>query len=88
MTLIQLRYIVAVDTYRHFATAAEHCFVTQPTLSLPISTMEKDIPEKNTNIEGLDDSIFGAIRALKQLYSRMQKIEKQAKVHYYNNKEK
>lgn len=53
-----------------------------------ISTMEKDIPEKNTNIEAIDDSIFGAVKSLKQLYSRMQKIEKQAKVHYYNNKEK
>jgi LysR family hydrogen peroxide-inducible transcriptional activator len=41
MTLIQLRYIVAVDTHRHFATAAEHCFVTQPTLSMQISKMEK-----------------------------------------------
>jgi len=53
-----------------------------------MSTMEKDIPEKNTNIEAIDDSIFGAVKSLKQLYSRMQKIEKQAKVHYYNNKEK
>lgn len=40
-TLIQLKYVVAVDTYRHFATAAEHCFVTQPTLSMQISKMEK-----------------------------------------------
>ncbi len=40
-TLIQMKYIVAVETYRHFATAAEHCFVTQPTLSMQISKMEK-----------------------------------------------
>lgn len=43
MTLIQLKYIVAVDTYRHFASAAEHCFVTQPTLSMQISKMEKEL---------------------------------------------
>ena len=43
MTLIQLRYIVAVDTYRHFATAAEHCFVTQPTLSMQISKLEREL---------------------------------------------
>ncbi|NEN22504.1 LysR family transcriptional regulator [Cryomorpha ignava] len=43
MTLIQLKYIVAVDTYRHFATAADHCFVTQPTLSMQISKLEKEL---------------------------------------------
>lgn len=43
MTLIQLRYIVAVDTYRHFATAADHCFVTQPTLSMQISKLEREL---------------------------------------------
>ena len=43
MTLIQLRYIVAVDTYRHFATAAESCFVTQPTLSMQISKLEREL---------------------------------------------
>jgi len=36
MTLVQLEYIVAVDTYRHFAAAAGHCFVTQPTLSMQV----------------------------------------------------
>jgi LysR family hydrogen peroxide-inducible transcriptional activator len=40
MTLVQLEYIVAVDDYRHFATAAEKCFVTQPTLSMQIQKME------------------------------------------------
>lgn len=39
-TLTQLEYIIAVDTHRHFATAAEHCFVSQPTLSMQIKKME------------------------------------------------
>lgn len=43
MTLIQLKYLVAVDTYRHFATAADHCFVTQPTLSMQISKLEREL---------------------------------------------
>ncbi len=43
MTLIQLKYVVAVDTYRHFATAADHCFVTQPTLSMQINKLEKEL---------------------------------------------
>jgi len=33
MTFTQLEYVVAVDNWRHFATAAENCYVTQPTLS-------------------------------------------------------
>ncbi len=41
ITLIQLEYIVAVDTYRHFATAAEKCFVTQPTLSMQVKKLEE-----------------------------------------------
>ncbi len=40
MTLIQLEYIIAVDTYRHFAKAAEKCFITQPTLSMQIQKLE------------------------------------------------
>ena len=40
MTLVQFEYIVAVDDHRHFATAAEKCFVTQPTLSMQIQKLE------------------------------------------------
>ncbi|MBN2237091.1 MAG: hydrogen peroxide-inducible genes activator [Bacteroidales bacterium] len=43
ITLIQLEYVVAVDTYRHFATAAEKCFVTQPTLSMQIKKLEEHL---------------------------------------------
>ncbi|WP_443940064.1 LysR substrate-binding domain-containing protein [Pedobacter sp. MW01-1-1] len=41
MTLVQLEYIVAVDTYRSFVAAAENCFVTQPTLSMQIQKLEE-----------------------------------------------
>jgi len=43
ISLIQLEYIVAVDTYRHFAQAAEHCYVTQPTLSMQVKKLEDDL---------------------------------------------
>ncbi|HKI89540.1 MAG TPA: hydrogen peroxide-inducible genes activator [Draconibacterium sp.] len=43
ITLTQLEYIVAVDTYRHFGKAAEHCFITQPTLSMQIKKLEEDL---------------------------------------------
>ncbi len=41
MTLVQLEYIVAVDTYRSFVSAAEKCFVTQPTLSMQVQKLEE-----------------------------------------------
>ncbi|WP_018479412.1 hydrogen peroxide-inducible genes activator [Pontibacter roseus] len=43
MTLVQLEYLLAVDTHRHFATAAEHCFVTQPTLSMQLQKLEEEL---------------------------------------------
>ncbi|HEY8400295.1 MAG TPA: LysR family transcriptional regulator, partial [Cytophagaceae bacterium] len=43
ITLVQLEYLIAVDTYRHFATAAEKCFVTQPTLSMQLKKLEEDL---------------------------------------------
>src|SRR5690606_6361585 len=46
MTLVQLEYIIAVDTYRSFVVAAEHCYVTQPTLSMQIQKLEESIGAK------------------------------------------
>ncbi len=43
VTIAQLEYIVAIDTYRHFVTAAERCFVTQPTLSMQIKKLEEHL---------------------------------------------
>ena len=46
MTPVQLEYIVAVDNYRSFVTAAEKCFVTQPTLSMQIQKLEEELQVK------------------------------------------
>ncbi|KRT17863.1 transcriptional regulator [Pedobacter ginsenosidimutans] len=46
MTIVQLKYIVAVDTYRHFALAAEKCYVSQPTMSMQIQKAEEEIGAK------------------------------------------
>ena len=43
MTLTQLKYVVAVDANRHFATAADKCYVTQPTLSMQINKLEQEL---------------------------------------------
>lgn len=46
MTLVQLEYAVAVDTYRNFVLAAEKCFVTQPTLSMQLQKLEDTLGVK------------------------------------------
>ncbi|QRR01220.1 hydrogen peroxide-inducible genes activator [Dyadobacter sandarakinus] len=46
MNIQQLEYIVAVDNYRHFVQAAEHCNVTQPTLSMMIRKLEEELSIK------------------------------------------
>lgn len=43
MTITQLRYVLAVAEYRNFTTASEHCFVTQPTLSMQIHKLEDEL---------------------------------------------
>ena len=43
MTIQQLRYIVAIDYFRHFGKAAEACGLTQSTLSLMVKKMEEEL---------------------------------------------
>ncbi len=43
MNFHQLEYIIAIDTYRHFAKAAEKTFVTQPTLSMMVQKLEEEL---------------------------------------------
>ena len=43
MNLQQLEYIIAIDTHRHFARAAERTFVTQPTLSMMVQKLEDEL---------------------------------------------
>lgn len=46
MTIVQLEYAVAVDTYRSFVMAAQKCFVTQPTLSMQVQKLEEQLGVK------------------------------------------
>ena len=43
MTLSELKYIVALAQQRHFGRAAQHCFVSQPTLSVAIKKLESEL---------------------------------------------
>lgn len=43
MTITQLEYLIAVVNYGSFSSAAEHCFVTQPSLSTQIKNLEDEL---------------------------------------------
>lgn len=43
MTIIQLEYLLAVANFGSFSVAAEHCFVTQPSLSMQIKSLEDEL---------------------------------------------
>ncbi len=43
MTIIQLEYLLAVASYGSFSAAAERCFVTQPSLSMQIKSLEEEL---------------------------------------------
>lgn len=43
MTIVQLEYLVAVASYGSFSAAAEHCCVTQPSLSMQIKSLEDEL---------------------------------------------
>ena len=43
MTIIQLEYLLAVANCGSFSLAAEHCFVTQPSLSMQVKNLEEEL---------------------------------------------
>tara|TARA_R110001632_G_scaffold210521_2_gene335648 strand:+ start:34110 stop:35051 length:942 start_codon:yes stop_codon:yes gene_type:complete len=43
MTITQLKYVLSVAEYQNFTVAAEHSFVTQPTLSMQIQKLEDQL---------------------------------------------
>jgi len=43
MTIVQLEYLLAVANCGSFSLAAEHCFVTQPSLSMQIKSLEEEL---------------------------------------------
>ena len=46
MTLIELKYIVALARHKHFGKAAEACHVSQPTLSVSVRKLEEELDVK------------------------------------------
>lgn len=70
MTITQLKYVLSVAEYQNFTVAAEHSFVTQPTLSMQIQKLE----------DALDVQIFNRSKKPIELTEIGKKIVDQAKV--------
>lgn len=70
MTITQLKYLLAVAEYKNFTIAAEHSFVTQPTLSMQIQKLEDELAIK----------IFNRKKKPIELTSIGEKIIQQAKL--------
>ncbi len=78
MTITQMEYIVAVDKYGSFVTAADNCNVTQPTLSMQIQKLEDEFGLKlfDRNHHPIQTTTFGAqiIEQVKQVLFEVQKV--------------
>lgn len=70
MTITQLKYVLAVAEHKNFTIASEHCFVTQPTLSMQIQKLEEE----------LNTQIFNRKKKPIQLTEIGNKIIEQAKI--------
>ena len=70
MTITQLKYALSVAEYQNFTIAAEHSFVTQPTLSMQIQKLEDELGVK----------IFNRSKKPIELTEIGRKIVEQAKV--------
>lgn len=70
MTITQLKYVLSVAEYQNFTVAAEHSFVTQPTLSMQIQKLEDEL-----NVQ-----IFNRSKKPIELTDIGEKIIQQAKV--------
>ena len=70
MTITQLKYVLSVAEYQNFTVAAEHSFVTQPTLSMQIQKFEDE----------LDVQIFNRSKKPIELTSVGEKVVEQAKI--------
>lgn len=67
MTIAQLEYIVALDNFRHFVTAADSCNVSQPNLTTQVKKLEEEIGVKifDRDTKPLQPTVAGNLILLK-----------------------
>jgi LysR family hydrogen peroxide-inducible transcriptional activator len=79
----QLEYILALDQYKHFAKAAEHCRITQPTLSMQVQKLEEELgvvlfdrSKKPLVVTELGKSIVLQARVVVQEFKKIESLSK------------
>lgn len=73
MTITQLEYIISLDQYRHFVTAADKMNVTQPTLSMQVKKLETEL---NVKIFDRDKSPLKPTEAGEKIIEKAKEILK------------
>lgn len=86
MTITQLKYVLAVSEYKNFTRAAEHVFVTQPTLSMQIQKLEEELnilifdrSKKPIELTNVGKKIVSQARNIVNESERMQDVVDQEK---------
>ena len=79
MTIIQLKYAIAVAEYRNFTVAADKCFVTQPTLSMQIQKLEAELDitifDRTKKPIAISDVGIKIIQQSKKIVSESEKMQ-------------
>ncbi len=86
MTITQLKYVLAVAEHQNFTKAAEHVFVTQPTLSMQIQKLEDELSilifdrsKKPIELTDVGRKIVNQARNIVNESARMQDVVDQEK---------
>ena len=86
MTITQLKYVLAVSEHKNFTRAAEHVFVTQPTLSMQIQKLEEELnilifdrSKKPIELTNVGKKIVNQARSIVNEAERMQDVVDQEK---------
>ncbi|RFM30551.1 LysR substrate-binding domain-containing protein [Deminuibacter soli] len=74
MTIQQLEYVIALDDYRHFVTAATHCSVTQPALTIQVKKLEEEL---NMQLFDRSKQPLEPTRAGKEIIARAREVLRQ-----------
>ncbi len=86
ISLQQLVYIVAIDTYRSFTEAAKHSYVTQPTLSMQVKKLEDTIGatlfDRSKQPLAITDIGEVVIAQARQILNEIQYIEEEVKQYH------
>ena len=79
MTIVQLKYAIAVAEHKNFTVAADKCFVTQPTLSMQIQKLEAELDitifDRTKKPIAISDVGIKIIQQCKKIVSESEKMQ-------------